>query len=123
MHGGTSKHNSCAKNSLRLFTVTRHMSGEYISVSNGKRSVSNVKKRAKMFAVCAWIQIAVCFKINESFALHCGGTAVAFLGRTTYRIIIIQMQDGDYNKSHNIVRYYLLYFYYIFEKFSSVHLD
>jgi hypothetical protein len=35
------------------------MSGEYISVSNGKRPVSNVKKRAKMFAVCAWTQIAV----------------------------------------------------------------
>jgi hypothetical protein len=35
------------------------MSGEYISVSNGKRLVSNVKKRAKMFAVCAWMQIAV----------------------------------------------------------------
>jgi hypothetical protein len=35
------------------------MSGEYISVSNGKRPVSNVKKRAKMFAVCAWMQIAV----------------------------------------------------------------
>ena len=39
--------------------MTRHMSGEYISVSNGKRPVSNVKKRAKMFAVCAWMQIAV----------------------------------------------------------------
>jgi hypothetical protein len=25
-----------------------------------KRPVSNVKKRAKMFAVCAWMQIAVC---------------------------------------------------------------
>jgi hypothetical protein len=47
------------QNSLRLFTVTRHMSGEYISVSNGKRLDSNVKKRAKMFAVCAWMQIAV----------------------------------------------------------------
>jgi hypothetical protein len=35
------------------------MSGEYISVSNGKRPVSNVKKRAKMLAVCAWMQIAV----------------------------------------------------------------
>jgi hypothetical protein len=35
------------------------MSGEYISVSNGKCPVSNVKKRAKMFAVCAWMQIAV----------------------------------------------------------------
>jgi hypothetical protein len=35
------------------------MSGEYISGSNGKRLVSNVKKRAKMFAVCAWMQIAV----------------------------------------------------------------
>jgi hypothetical protein len=35
------------------------MSGEYISVSNGKHPVSNVKKRAKMFAVCAWMQIAV----------------------------------------------------------------
>jgi hypothetical protein len=30
-----------------------------ISVSNGKRPVSNVNKRAKMFAVCAWTQIAV----------------------------------------------------------------
>jgi hypothetical protein len=30
------------------------------SVSNGKRHVSNVNKRAKMFAVCAWTQIAVC---------------------------------------------------------------
>jgi hypothetical protein len=29
------------------------------SVSNGKRHVSNVNKRAKMFAVCAWTQIAV----------------------------------------------------------------
>jgi hypothetical protein len=29
------------------------------SVSNGKRRVSNVNKRAKMFAVCAWTQIAV----------------------------------------------------------------
>jgi hypothetical protein len=28
VHGGTSKHDSCAKNSLRLFTVTRHMSSE-----------------------------------------------------------------------------------------------
>jgi hypothetical protein len=37
----------------------RHMSGEYILVSNGKSPVSNVKKRAKMFAVCAWMQIAV----------------------------------------------------------------
>jgi hypothetical protein len=26
--GGTSKHDTCAKNSLRLFNVTRHMSGE-----------------------------------------------------------------------------------------------
>jgi hypothetical protein len=34
------------------------MSGEFVSVSNGKRLVSNVKKRAKMFAVCAWMQIA-----------------------------------------------------------------
>jgi hypothetical protein len=39
------------------------MSGEYISVSNGKRPVSNVKKRAKMFAVCAWMQIAVVFHL------------------------------------------------------------
>ena len=30
-----------------------------MSVSNGKRPVSNVNKRAKMFAVCAWTQIAV----------------------------------------------------------------
>ena len=44
---------------LHCDSVTRHMSGEYISVSNGKRLVSNVKKRAKMFAVCAWMQIAV----------------------------------------------------------------
>jgi hypothetical protein len=35
------------------------MSGEYISVSNGKRPVSNIKKRTKMFAFCAWMQIAV----------------------------------------------------------------
>jgi hypothetical protein len=63
MHGGTSKHDSCAKNSSRLFTVTRHMSGEHISVSNGKRLVSNVNKRAKMFAVCAWMQIAVSFAL------------------------------------------------------------
>ena len=28
--------------------MTRHMSGEYIAVSNGKHPVSNVKKRAKM---------------------------------------------------------------------------
>ena len=31
------------------------------SVSNGKRHVSNVNKRAKMFSVCAWTQIAVSF--------------------------------------------------------------
>jgi hypothetical protein len=35
------------------FALTRHMSGEYISVSNGKRPVSNIKKRTKMFAFCA----------------------------------------------------------------------
>jgi hypothetical protein len=35
------------------------MSGETFQVSNGKRPVSNVNKRAKMFAVCAWTQIAV----------------------------------------------------------------
>jgi hypothetical protein len=40
------------------------------SVSNGKRHVSNVNKRAKMFAVCAWTQIAV--KIKEN-ALHIKG--------------------------------------------------
>ena len=34
------------------------------SVSNGKRHVSNVNKRAKMFAVCAWTQIAVMELIN-----------------------------------------------------------
>jgi hypothetical protein len=33
------------------------------SVSNGKRHVSNVNKRAKMFAVCAWTQIAVYYKV------------------------------------------------------------
>jgi hypothetical protein len=66
VHGGTSKHDSCAKNSSRLFTVTRHISGEYISVSNGKRLVSNVNKRAKMFAVCAWMKIAVqCFLVRH----------------------------------------------------------
>jgi hypothetical protein len=38
------------------------------SVSNGKRPVSNVNKRAKMFAVCAWMQIAVCaFRIFSRF--------------------------------------------------------
>ena len=45
--------------------MTRHMSGEYISVSNGKRLVSNVNKRAKMFAVCAWMQIAVSHLVIE----------------------------------------------------------
>jgi hypothetical protein len=36
------------------------------SVSNGKRHVSNVNKRAKMFAVCAWTQIAV----RRDFFIH-----------------------------------------------------
>jgi hypothetical protein len=35
------------------------------SVSNGKRPVSNVNKRAKMFAVCAWMQIAVQFYLTR----------------------------------------------------------
>jgi hypothetical protein len=45
------------------------MSGEYISVSNGKRPVSNVNKRAKMFAVCAWTQIAV-VRISNVSSTH-----------------------------------------------------
>jgi hypothetical protein len=35
------------------------------SVSNGKRPVSNVNKRAKMFAVCVWMQIAVFVEYEE----------------------------------------------------------
>jgi hypothetical protein len=43
------------------------------SVSNGKRHVSNVNKRAKMFAVCAWTQIAVFTGrlVNNAFQKEC----------------------------------------------------
>ena len=45
------------------------------SVSNGKRHVSNVNKRAKMFAVCAWTQIAV----NIQLILYTINRYLAFL--------------------------------------------
>jgi hypothetical protein len=40
------------------------------SVSNGKRPVSNVNKRAKMFAVCAWMQIAVTNQMNLIYPIN-----------------------------------------------------
>jgi hypothetical protein len=46
-------------------------------VSNSKRPVSKVNKRAKMFAVCAWTQIAVgrvsVFLGHCGLCLHCCG--------------------------------------------------
>jgi hypothetical protein len=54
------------------------MSSEYISVSNGKRPVSNVKKRAKMFAVCAWMQIAVNVGKQFNFYIRRKNSYLAF---------------------------------------------
>jgi hypothetical protein len=42
------------------------MSSETFPFPNGKRPVSNVNKRAKMFAVCAWTQIAVVVIAREN---------------------------------------------------------
>jgi hypothetical protein len=48
------------------------------SVSNGKRPVSNVNKRAKMFAVCAWTQIAVSYILNKTLAIKAFTLAKGF---------------------------------------------
>jgi hypothetical protein len=57
----TKAHQNMKNNWIRPLNYNTSHERWNISVSNGKRHVSNVNKRAKMFAVCAWTQIAVSY--------------------------------------------------------------
>jgi hypothetical protein len=49
---GTSKHDSCAKNSLRLFNVTRHMSGETFQFPTVNARFKRKQTRENVCGLC-----------------------------------------------------------------------